>query len=149
MLWFLSLFRFHSGHLQKGFYRASYFWDPEATVSRTTHLEPSVRSGLWLPLPFSPQMKTNPPHQSYRPQTISKPDDQIPALLQVVLVWGGHRFQNQCKTAVPQRMHPCDWRHNSSCAEQGRRSRCSLLGAEAWPQALTVTGGSGHKHKKR
>lgn len=22
-------------------------------------------------------------------------------------------------------------------------------GAEAWPQALTVTGGSGHKHKKR
>ena len=72
---------------------------------------------------------------------IFQPDDQIPALLQDVLVSGGHCFQNRCKTAVPQPLHPRDVCHNSSCAEQGRRSRCSLLGAEAWPQALPVTGG--------
>lgn len=90
-------------------------------------------------------MNTNPPHQSCRPQTFSKADDQIPALLQDVLVSGGHCFQNRRKTAVPQ-PHLC---HNSSCTEQGRRSRCSLLGAEAWPQALTVTGGSAHKHKQK
>lgn len=92
---------------RKGFYRASYSLNFSCNCFKNDS-EPSSRPQNYHRL--YPQMETNPPYQSYRPQTISKLDDQISALSPEKLVMcTGDSCLHHSKTAMPQPMHPRDY----------------------------------------